>query len=108
MATYLLEISYTSAAWAAMLANPQDRSKAVAPAIKKLGGKIVGLWWAFSKRDAIAIIEMPDNVSVAAFSMAVAAGGSCKSFATTQLLSAADGIDAMKKASGSGYKPVSS
>jgi uncharacterized protein with GYD domain len=108
MATYLLEISYTPSACAALLANPHDRSKAVAPAIKKLGGKITGFWWAFGDRDAIAIIEMPDNVSAAAFSMAVGAGGACKSVKTTPLMSTSEGIEAMKKAADSGYKPATS
>lgn len=108
MATYLLEISYTPAAWAALLANPQDRSKAVAPAIKKLGGKITGFWWTFGERDVIAIIEMPNNVSAAAFSMAVAAGGACKTCKTTPLISVSEGIEAMKKGAASGYRPAGS
>jgi hypothetical protein len=49
---------------------------------------------------------MPDNVGAAAFAFAVAAGGACKSVKTTPLLSVADGMEAMKKAGGSGYKPV--
>ncbi len=47
---------------------------------------------------------MPDNVSVAAFSMAVAAGGSVKSVKTTPLMSMEEGVEAIKKASGSGHE----
>jgi hypothetical protein len=49
---------------------------------------------------------MPDNVSAAAFALAIAAGGACKNVKTTPLLTAEEGIKAMKKAGGSGYKPA--
>jgi hypothetical protein len=49
---------------------------------------------------------MPDNVSAAAFAVAVAGGGACKNVKTTPLLSLAEGLEAMKKAGTSGYKPV--
>jgi hypothetical protein len=38
--------------------------------------------------------------------MAISAGGSCKSVKTTPLLSVDEGLTAMKKAGGSGYKAV--
>jgi hypothetical protein len=47
---------------------------------------------------------MPGNVEAAAFSLAASAGGAVRSIKTTPLLSASEGIDAMKKASMSGYK----
>jgi uncharacterized protein with GYD domain len=54
----------------------------------------------------VVVVEMPDNVSAAAFAMAISAGGSCKAVKTTPLLTAQEGLEAMKKAAGSGYKPV--
>ena len=108
MASFLLQVGYTPDAWAAMVANPQDRSKAVAGAIKKLGGKIQNFWLSFGAHDVVAIVDMPDNVSAAAFSMAVAAGGACRSVVTTPLLSPAQGMEAMKKAATCGYSPAKS
>ena len=61
-------------------------------------------WRAFGEYDVVAILQMPDNVSVAAFSMAVAAGGAVKSIKTTPLMSMEERVEAMKKASGSGYQ----
>ena len=52
-------------------------------------------------------MEMPDNVSAAALSLAVTAGGSVKAVKTTPLLSVAEGLSALKKAGSLGYKPVS-
>jgi len=47
-----------------------------------------------------------DNISAVAMAIAVAAGGAVQNTHTTPLLSVEDGIVALKKAAGSGYKPV--
>ena len=106
MANYLLQIAYTAEAWSAMVGKPQDRPKAVEGAIHNLGGKIEKFWLSFGDYDLIGVVEMPDSVSAAAFSMAVAAGGACKSVKTTPLLTTAEGIEAMRKAATCGYRPV--
>jgi len=106
MAYFLLQLSYKPEAWAAMIKNPQDRSKAVESAIEKLGGKMERFWMAFGESDIVGIVEMPNNVSAAAFSMAVAAGGACQNVRTTPLLTVAEAQDAMKKAATCGYQPV--
>lgn len=49
---------------------------------------------------------MPDDVSAAAFAMAIAGGGACRSVKTTPLMTGEEGAAAMRKAGGSGYKPV--
>ena len=63
-------------------------------------------WMSFGDYDIIGIVEMPDNVSAAAFSMAISAGGACKAVKTTPLISTEEGIEAMKKAASCGYKPA--
>jgi uncharacterized protein with GYD domain len=106
MAFYLLQVGYTPEAWAAMVKKPQDRIEAVRPAVQKLGGKVVSGYLAFGEYDIVAILDMPNNASAAAFAMAVAAGGACSKVKTTPLMSTQEGIDAMKKAGGSSYKPA--
>jgi uncharacterized protein with GYD domain len=106
MPSYLVQAAYTQEALAALIANPQDRTDAIRKTVKKLGGKLSGLFLAFGDYDIVTIMEMPDNVSAAAFAVTIAAGGACKSVKTTPLLSASDGISALKKAGGSGYKSV--
>lgn len=105
MATYLLQVAYTPQAIAAMIANPQDRVAALKPVFKKLGGKMTNAWFAFGDYDIVGIMELPDNVSAAAVSLAFSAGGAMKAIRTTPLMSVADGIEAMGKAAGLGYKP---
>ncbi len=106
MAHYLLQVGYTPEGWTALVKNPQNRLEAVRPAVEKLGGKVVGGWLSFGEYDIVVILQMPDNVSAAAFAMAAAAGGACRSVKTTPLISLEDGIEAMKKAGKSGYKPA--
>ena len=103
--SYLLQVAYTSDAWAGLIAQPHDRLDAVRPVVEKLGGKISHGWFAFGDYDLVAIIEMPSNVEAAAFSLAASAGGAVRAIKTTPLMSTAQGIEAMKKAAGAGYKP---
>jgi len=107
MPSYLVQVSYTAEALAALVASPQDRSKVVAKAIKSLGGKLNGSWLSFGDYDVTLITEMPDNVSAAALAMAASAGGSLKSVKTTPLLTTEEAMAALEKAGSSGYKPVS-
>lgn len=106
MATYMLQVAYSSAALSALIGNPQNREEAVRKPIEKLGGKIIGFWHSFGEYDTVGIIEMPDTISIAAYAIAVAAGGSVKAQRTTPLFSAEEGMAAMKKAATSGYKPI--
>src|SRR5580704_18229220 len=96
MADYLLQISYSSAAWAAMIKRPENRVEAVRKVVEKLGGKIGGFWMSFGDHDLVGVLEMPDNVGAAAFAMAIAAGGACHSVKTTPLLKVEEGMEAMK------------
>ena len=105
MPSYLIQVGYTPEAWAAMAKKPQDRIEAVRPAIEKMGGKVVAGYLAFGEYDLIAIVDMPDNVSAAAFSVAAAAGGAVRAIRTTPLMTTKEGVDVMKKAGSSIYKP---
>jgi uncharacterized protein with GYD domain len=104
---YLQQVAYSHEGWEAMVSKPQDRIEAVRPAIEKLGGKIVSAWFAFGQYDVVLIVDMPNNVSAASIAMAFAAGGACKSVQTTPLLSVQEAVEAMKKASTSGYRAAS-
>jgi uncharacterized protein with GYD domain len=106
MPSYLVQVSYTAEALSALIANPQNRIEVVRKSIKKLGGKVGGAWLAFGDYDLVTVLEMPDNVSAAAFALAIAAGGSLKAVKTTPLLSIEEELSAFKKAGTSGYKPV--
>lgn len=100
------QVSYTKEAWAKLMQNPQDRLEAVRAPIEKLGGKIHTSFFAFGPFDVIAITDMPDNISAAAISIAFAAGGAVANIQTTPLMTAAQTIEALRKAGTCGYKSI--
>ena len=104
MPHYLTQVSFTPEGLSAYMKNPEQRRDVVEKAIANLGGKVESSWFAFGDYDVISLLEMPDNVSAAALSLAVGAGGMLKAVKTTPLLSTAEAIEAIKKASTSGYK----
>jgi|ERR1700679_486935 uncharacterized protein with GYD domain len=106
MAQFMVQVAYSQEAWASLVKGPQDRIGVVSAAVEKLGGKLVQGWLSFGDYDTVCVLDMPDYVAAAAFAAAIAAGGSCKSVKTTPLLSPEEGVAAMKKAGGSGYKPI--
>jgi uncharacterized protein with GYD domain len=105
MGKYLVQVSYTPEAWAAMVKKPQSRLEAVRPAVESVGGKFEDAWIAFGEYDLIGICDCPDNVSAGAFSISVAAKGAVKALHTTPLMTMDEGVEAMKKASASAYRP---
>lgn|SRR4051794_3526798 len=106
MPSYLVQVSYTSEAVAALARNPQNRTDVIRKSVQNLGGKLVGSWMSFGDYDVVLIVDMPDNVSAAALALAAAGGGSLKSIKTTPLLTAEEGTAAAAKAMTSGYTPV--
>jgi uncharacterized protein with GYD domain len=107
MAYYLVQASYTAEAWAALVKKPENRIEVVRSVIERLGGKLVGGWLAFGEADIVLISDMPDNVSAAALAVAVSAGGAVKAIKTTPLMTAEEGLEAARKAVGTGYKAPS-
>ncbi|HET7097099.1 MAG TPA: GYD domain-containing protein [Casimicrobiaceae bacterium] len=105
MALYALQTSYTQVGWAALLASPENRLEAVRPVVERLGGSIVDGWFTFGEHDLLIICKMPDNVSAAALSMAVSAGGAIKAAKTSVLLTFDEGVEALRKAKSAEYLP---
>jgi len=105
MPNYMIQIAYTSNAWATQIKDPKNRLDAIRPVIEGLGGSIVDAWLSFGEYDVVLVVEMPDNTSVAALSIAISAGGATKAAITTPLMTIEEGVEAMRKAAGSGYRP---
>jgi uncharacterized protein with GYD domain len=106
MPAYLLQVAYTPQALSALIAEPHDRTQALKKNVKKLGGRMVGSWFTFGEYDLVVIMEFPDNVSAAAWALAIGAGGALRSVKTTPLLSIEEGLEAFKKVPESGYKSI--
>jgi uncharacterized protein with GYD domain len=108
MPTYLVQASYTTDAVSALIKRPQDRTEVVRKMMEELGGRLIGIWLAFGEYDIVGIFEVPDNTAAIAGSMAISASGALKSVKTTPLLDFSNAVEAMKRAGGSGYTPVTS
>lgn len=106
MPSYLVQVSYTQSALSAMVKHPKNRAEAIRKPIENLGGKIGPFWFSFGDYDVVGILEMPNNVSAAAFALAVGAGGACKNVKTTPLLTIEEAVEAMKDAATCGYKAI--
>jgi uncharacterized protein with GYD domain len=99
------QAAYESDSWAAQLKNPVNRVETVGrQACESAGGKLAGAWYCFGDYDIVIVADMPDNESMAAVSLAIAAGGACKGAKTTVLMSGDQAVAAMKKASAVSYK----
>ena len=86
MPKYLFEASYTAEGAKGLLKEGgSKRRKAVENTLKALGGKIDAFYYAMGEHDVYLIVDVPDNVSAAALSMAVNAAGAVR-LKTTVLL----------------------
>ena len=104
MAVYLMRFSYTPETWAKLIQNPEDRRDAARSYIEQVGGALHGFWYGFGEYDGYAILEAPDNVSMAGAALAISAGGAIASVETTVLMTVEDTLEALGKAKGVSYK----
>jgi uncharacterized protein with GYD domain len=105
MARYLVQASYTPAAWAAMVDHPEDRSQPVRRMVEHAGGHLECFYLAFGDYDVVAIVDLPDDVAAATVSIAASAGGGIKGIKTTPLLSGAETVEALGRVRGVEYAP---
>jgi uncharacterized protein with GYD domain len=97
MPRYLIQGSYTVDGIKGVLKEGgSGRRAAVEAATKALGGKLEAFYFAFGEDDVVAIVESPDSVTAAAFSMGVAATGTVRT-KTTVLLTPEEIDQAAKK-----------
>jgi uncharacterized protein with GYD domain len=76
MPRYLFEASYTlEGVQGIQSGGGTARRDAIAAAAESVGGKLVSLDFAFGDRDAIAIVDLPDNQAAVALTLAVNASG---------------------------------
>jgi uncharacterized protein with GYD domain len=76
MAKYLLEASYTAEGTKGLLKDGGSKRRAAATTlVESLGGKVDCFYFAFGKRDVVAVVDFPDGASAAAASLAIGASG---------------------------------
>ena len=105
MSFYLMRFSYTPEAWARLIKKPEDRREVARSIVEKLGGRLHGFWYSFGQQDGFVLIEAPNNISAAAFSVGISAGGALRSAETTVLLTVEETIEMLGEAQGLPYRP---
>lgn len=96
MAKYLVQASYTAEGVKGLLKEGgSGRRAAVEKLAGGLGGSVESMYWAFGEDDVYVTVDLPDNVSAAAVSLAVSAAGAVR--AKTAVLLTAEDIDAAAK-----------
>jgi uncharacterized protein with GYD domain len=107
MPQYLYQAAYTPESLSAQMKNPQDRFEVVGRQLEQsAGAKILAGGFSFGEYDIVAIVEAPDDTTMAAVALAIAAGGAMKIAKTTPLLSGAQWVEALKKAPSITYRPA--
>jgi len=109
MPLYMYQAAYTAESWAAQMKNPQNRVESVGrQATEAVGGKMIGGWYCLGDHDFILIADVPNIESMAAIAVAIAAGGAIKSSHTTESMTGAALVAALKKSESvvKGYKPA--
>jgi len=91
-----------------LVSSLEDRSGALRQRVERIGGRVESHYYTFGDSDVIVIVEMPDNVTMAALSMAVGASGAVTHLSTTVLIPIGEGVEAARKAAGINYRPPGS
>jgi len=95
---FMTQVSYTSEAWAALTQNSEDRSEAFGRLAQTMGSRVVSFYNSFGEYDVLVIYDAPDESTAAAMVMAAISPGHLSAAKTTVLLSAEEGMEAMRKA----------
>ena len=103
MARYLLDVSYTQAGvQGVMKEGGSSRRDAIAKLLADIGGTLETFDFALGPADVVLIVDVPDQATMAALSMAVGASGAA-TVSTRPLLSPEE-IDRATQTS-VGYRP---
>jgi uncharacterized protein with GYD domain len=90
MPKYLLQVNYTAeGARGVHVDGGSKREHAARSAAESVGGHLDSFHFSFGPHDAVCVVDVPDNVAMAALSLAITASGACETV-TTPLLTAAE------------------
>jgi len=86
MPKFLIQAKYTPEGMKGLVQDSASGRRAdVTTAVKALGGKVEAFYYVLGDEDAVAILDLPDNTSAAAFAVATTGTGAVR-VRTTPLL----------------------
>ena len=104
MPLYMTQFAYTPEAWEALTDYPEDRSAPLRELVESMGGRLIGWYLSFGEYDGLIITEAPDAASVGSAVLAAARRGHLRAIKTTQLFSAEESVEIMRRAGGAAFR----
>jgi uncharacterized protein with GYD domain len=98
MPIFITQGRYTPDAVKGMVANPENRERAVADLMEKAGGKLLALYFTFGEYDFLSISEAPNEEVMASALIVAAASGGVSHIRTSVAMTAKDAMKAFKSA----------
>src|SRR5215216_2890237 len=98
MPLYMTLFAYTPDAWVALTQNPTNRGESFSNLAQAMGGRMLSFYNSFGEYDGLVIYEARDEGTAVAMVVAAISPGHVSRVKTTVLLSAEEGMEAMRKA----------
>ncbi len=96
MPKFVSFVTWSSASWARMIENADDRIAEVRRVLKAFGGTVESVYWMpLATHDALLIADVPDTITAAAVTFAVTSAGAEHSIQTFELFTEAQLRDAL-------------
>ena len=105
MPKFITFFSYNSVSAKAMIDRPSDRSAAAKGLVESLGGQMESFYWMQGKHDGFLVYSLPDSVSSAALSLAVASTGAISGIQSHQIYDGDEQAAIVAAANKVTYKP---
>jgi uncharacterized protein with GYD domain len=99
MPRYMTQFAYTTEAWASLVNSPEDRAAILGELLDNLGGRLLDLHYCRGEYDGVFIFEAPDEATANAIVLSTITPGHIKATNTTELFTASEMMDALRKAS---------
>jgi uncharacterized protein with GYD domain len=100
MPIFISQGRYSYGAIKGMIAQPEDRSKAVSRLVKDAGGRLLSYYLTFGEYDFLLVAEAPNESAMAAAVLAAASGGGVTDLRTTLAMTPTDAMKAFEAAAG--------
>ena len=85
MPLYMLQAAYAPDDPRTLAGSRENREEMVATQLEKLGGRLLGFYRGDGRNGAVAVYELPDDVSAGSFALSVGRPGHLKDVKTTKL-----------------------
>jgi uncharacterized protein with GYD domain len=103
MALYMGQFKYTAEAWAALTNKPEDRRAVLDQQVKKVNGRLLGIYYCIGEYDGLFLMEVPDDLTAEVLKLSIIDAKIDKEITMTKLLTVEEAMDAMRKAGSMRY-----